>query len=139
MRRWSLTDSVRNVPDPARRRLLRSVFEPSPLTVVAEAVSAATEHETRLYVERLPEGWRWSLAHRGGSYPLLRITARFLQVDYHKILIGFRTLPDGISVLCADPSVVRYPEAAALIDFTSGSSPASVERRIVDVLGDVAL
>ncbi len=69
-------------PDPTRQRLLRSVFEASPLESVAEAVSAATEDERRIYVERIGSRWRWSLTHAGGSYPLLRVTARFLRVDH---------------------------------------------------------
>jgi hypothetical protein len=128
-------DDVNDHPDPTRLQLLQSVFEPSSLATVAEAVAAVTEHETQVYVERLSDGWRWSLAHRGGSYPLLRITARFLQVEHHKIIIGFRTLPDGFSVLCDDPKVVEQPEVAAIIDFDPESSPVSVERRIVDLLG----
>ena len=101
---------------------------------MAEAVSAATEHETQVYVERLSDGWRWSPAIRGGAYPLLRITARFLRVDHNRVMIGFRTLPNGFAVLCDDPKVVPTPEAAAVIDFEAGSSKAAVERRIAEVL-----
>lgn len=79
--------------------------------------------------------WRWSLAHRGGSYPLLRITARFLRVNYARIIIGFRTIADGYAVLCEDPKVLQRPEAAAVIDFEAHSSPATVERRILEVFG----
>ena len=42
-----MTDLVGDRPDEERRRLLRSVFVPSPLSMVAEAVSVATEHERR--------------------------------------------------------------------------------------------
>jgi hypothetical protein len=129
-----MSHPVSDSPDPARLQLLQSVFEPSALADVAEAVSAATEHETQIYVERLSDGWRWSPAIRGGAYPLLRITARFLRVDHNRIMIGFRTLPNGSAVLCDDPKVVRTPEVAAVIDFEAGSSPAAVERRIVEVL-----
>jgi hypothetical protein len=134
MRSVTVSDPVSARPVPARFQLLQSVFEPSSLAVVAEAVSVATDHERQIYVERLSDGWRWSLAHRGGSYPLLRITARFLQVDHHKIMIGFRTLPGGFSVLCDDPGAVRNAEGAAVINFAPGSSPAAVERRILDRL-----
>jgi hypothetical protein len=130
-----MSDHFGDRPDPERLLLLRSVFEPSPLPVVAEAVSAATEHETHLYVERLDNGWRWSLAHRGGSYPLLRISARFLNVSHNRIMVGFRTLPDGFAVLCEDPQLIRTPEAAAVITFAAGSSPAEVEQRILEILG----
>jgi hypothetical protein len=122
-------------PDPTRLRLLRSVFEPSPLATVADAVSVATEHETLIYVERLSDGWRWSLAHLGGSYPLLRITARFLRVEHHNIMIGFRTVLDGVAILCDDPEHVVLAEAAGVITFEPNSTPGTVERRIVDALG----
>jgi hypothetical protein len=56
-----------------------------------------SEYERIVYVERLGEAWRWSLAHQGGLYPLLRITARFLRVDYDRIAIGARAV-DGWSV-----------------------------------------
>jgi hypothetical protein len=113
----------------------RSVFVPSSLAAVADAVAVATEHETQIYVERLSDGWCWSLAHRGSGYPLLRITARFLQVNYHKIMIGFRTLDDGFSILCEDPNAFRTPDAAAVIEFEPDSTPAEVEQRIVERFG----
>ena len=78
------------VPDPERARLIRSVFEPSPLEDVARAISVATEKETQLYVERVGDLWRWSLVHGGGPYPLLRVTARFLKMDYTAIYIGYQ-------------------------------------------------
>jgi hypothetical protein len=71
-----------DAPEPERRGLLRSIFEPSSLDEVAEAVSVATEDEKRIYVERIGGRYRWSLTSAGGMYPLLRITARFLRVDY---------------------------------------------------------
>jgi hypothetical protein len=127
-----VSDPVNNVPDPTRLRLLQSVFGPSSLVTVAEAIAVATEHGTQIYVERLSGGWRWSLVHRGGSYPLLRITARFLRVDYQKIMIGFRTRPGGFSVLCDDPKVVQHPEVAAIMVFGPARPPAAIERRILD-------
>jgi hypothetical protein len=48
-------------------------------------------------------------------------------------------LPAGHSVLCEDPQAFRVPEGGAVIDFEPDSSAASVERRIVDVLGAQAL
>jgi hypothetical protein len=51
-------------PDPERKRLIRSVFNPSPLEEVAEAVSAATEVHSKIYVEMIADQFRWSLATR---------------------------------------------------------------------------
>jgi len=120
-----------NRPDPTRQRLLRSVFEASPLESVAEAVSAATEDERGIYVERIGNQWRWSLTHAGGSYPLLRITARFLGVDHSRIMIGFRTVADDVCVLCADPDEPVLADAWAVVDFDEPTSPRVAKERIV--------
>lgn len=133
-----MSDNSRRRPDPARQELLRSVFVSSPLAEVADAVSVATEHERHVYVERFDDGWRWSLAHRGSGYPLLRITARFLQVDHHRIMIGFRTLPNGWSILCEDPQHPRLPEAWAVIEFDQDTPAASVAARARALLGPEA-
>jgi hypothetical protein len=97
------------VPDAERAQLIRSVFEPSPLEDVALAMSVATEKEGQLYVERFGDLWRWSLVHGGGPYPLLRVTARFLKVDYTAILIGHRQIEGGLSVLTRDTEEVIQP------------------------------
>ena len=121
--------------DPLRQRLLRSVFEPSPLENVADAVSVATENERRVYVERAGSGWRWSLTHPGGSYPLLRTTARFLRVDHRRISVGFRTAADGVCVLCADPDEPLPADAWAIIDFDGATSSTVVKERILWAFG----
>ncbi len=93
----------------------------------------ATEWEKRVYVERVSdeyESWRWSLQHKGGPYPLLRITARFLKADYANILI-----------LCdrrVDASVLVQPDdphkaiSSAFVDFDGPTSPELVEIRILE-------
>ena len=108
-------------PNSERARLIRSVFEPSPIEAVAEAVSAAWDAAPALYVERLGDRYRWSLAHRGGSYPLLRVAARFLQMDYQTLMIGFRTVEDGYAVLARDPEHEPVPDAGR--DSCSCASP----------------
>jgi len=84
----------------ARVALIQSVRTWSTPEEVAKAIAVASETERHLYVERRGDAYRWSLAHKGGAYPLLRITARFLGVDYRSIFIGFRTLSNGYSVIC---------------------------------------
>jgi hypothetical protein len=130
-----MSDPVSDRPDPDRVRLLRSIFHPAPLPEVAEAVSVATEHEREVYVERIPDGWRWSLTHPGGGYPLLRITARFLGVDYHRVAVGFRTVKTGVCVLCDNPSQVTVPEAWAVLKFAGPTPAEEVEERILQRLG----
>jgi hypothetical protein len=126
-------------PDPERQRLYRSIFEPSCLEEVSEAVSAATEDEKRMYVERIAGGgWRWSLTHPGGPYPLLRISARFLRMDHHRLMVGCRSVADGVCIVCKDPANPEHPEAWAVIDFDGPTEPAGVRERIVQALGHAA-
>ena len=121
-------------PDPERKRLLRSVFEPSPLDAVAEAVSVASETETRVYVERVAGAFRWSLTHPGGHYPMLRITARFLRVDYHAIIVGCRTIAQGVWVLCGDPKTDKDPDGWAVLCFDAPTHQVEVRTRIESAL-----
>jgi hypothetical protein len=91
----------------------------SPLEEVALAVSVASESEHLIYVERRADLYRWSLASPGGGYPILRITARFLHVDYGRIFVGFRTLPGGMAIMCDDPNVVEVPDVWAILEPTT--------------------
>jgi hypothetical protein len=100
----------------ARRELIESNRTWSTLETVAEAVSVASQFERHLYVERRADLFRWGLIHRGGGYPLLRITARVLGVDHHRILVGFRSLPDGTALLCEDPDRMEEPDEWKVID-----------------------
>jgi hypothetical protein len=104
-----------DAPVPPRSQLIQSTRDWSSLQEVAIAVSVATEHETEVYVERLGERYRWSLVHRGGPYPLLRITARFLEVDYRTMSIGCRDVGDGYSALSDDPENEPTPDASAIL------------------------
>jgi hypothetical protein len=120
--------------DSERRRLLRSVYEPSSLDEVAEAVSVATEYEKHIYVERLDDSYRWSLTSPGGMYPLLRITARFLRIDYQGLVIGFRVVADGVFILAGDPDSDQKPDAWAIIEFDGPAEPVDVVERIMRAL-----
>jgi len=108
-----------------RVALIQSSRTWSALEVVAQAVSVASGTERRIYVERRADLYRWSLAHPGGGYPLLRVTARFLGVDYHRIYVGFRTLPDGTAIICEDPGGVEEPDGWSLLDLPAAVDPAA--------------
>jgi len=104
----------------ARVALIQSNRVWSVLGDVAEAVSVASETERCVYIERRSDLYRWSLAHSGGAYPLLRITARFLGIDYHRLYVGFRTLPDGTAILCDDPEGAKEPaDAWSLVELAA--------------------
>ena len=93
-------------------------------------MSVATEKETHLYVERFGDLWRWSLVHGGGPYPLLRVTARFLKVDYHAILIGHRQIDGRLSVFTRDPEKVIEPDSWAVVTFDGPATEATVTELI---------
>jgi hypothetical protein len=118
-----------------RVALIQSTRSWSPLETVADAVAVASTNRYLIYVERRSDLYRWSLAHPGGSYPLLRITARFLGVDYQRIAIGFRTLPDGTSIICKDPAAVEQPDQWALLDLPNAVSPEVAVQVIRDEIG----
>jgi hypothetical protein len=122
-------------PDPERVRLTRSIYAPSSLDAVAEAVAVATQVEKRIYVERTGDEYRWSLTHPGGPYPILRITARFLRVDYHAIVVGSRKVADGVCVIAGDPASDLAPDAWAVLYFDGPTEPSDVKRRILLALG----
>ena len=109
-------------------------FEPSPLHDVAAAISRATEHERRVYVERMETGWRWSLTHPGGSFPLLRIAARFLNVSHFGLVLGFRTVADQ-AILCEDPADPTLPLTWAFVTFVGPTDADEVEHVILRELG----
>lgn len=120
---------------PPRSQLFLSTCVWSPLEDVALAVSVATEDVSKLYVERLDQQYRWSLIHRGGPYPLLRITARFLEADYHSIFIGFDQIEDGYSALREDPELERPPSVSAILSFDGPTPEKEAERLIREALG----
>jgi hypothetical protein len=116
-------------PDPERERLCRSVFWPSPLDEVAEAISLATESFHDVYVERRGDQYRWSLATKGGPYPLLRITAKYFQVDYLSVIVGFRQVGDGWCVQIVDGTDTE-PDAWAVLRFDELTNPDRVALRV---------
>ena len=118
-----------------RVALIQSTRTWSPLEEVALAVSVASESEHLIYVERRSGLYRWSLAHPGGGYPILRVTARFLHVGHARIVVGFRTLPNGISIMCDNPSVVEEPDSWEVLDPTTPVSTAQAVELITGAVG----
>jgi hypothetical protein len=115
---------------PSRAQLLRSTFAWSSIEEVALAVSVASEDQSEVYVERLGDLYRWSLVHRGGPYPLLRTAARFLQLDYRSLFIGFRAVADGYSALSADAEAEPIPDASFVLTLDGATAPEMVMSRM---------
>jgi hypothetical protein len=124
-----------SLPDPARQDLLRSAFVSSSFDSVVEAVSVASQQCRMLYVDRDSDGWRWSPATRGGGYPLLRITARFLRCDHYRIIVGFRTMENGVCVLMGERDERRVDLVWAVLEVDGPMSSEIAAERIREVLG----
>lgn len=122
-------------PAPELAGLSRSIFEPSALEEVAEAVFVASERESEVYVERFDDRYRWSLVHKGGAYPLLRITARFLQMDYHALAVGYRTVAEDYTALAEYPEDEPVPDASAVIALEWATLPPDAAARIRAAVG----
>jgi len=90
--------------------------------------------EKLLYIERLDSRYRWSLVAKS-SYPLLRITARFLKVDHHRIFVGFRTLEDEYRLLWDEKADATPPDAWTLVGFDRPTSADEITRRVWAILG----
>lgn len=125
-------------PDEQHAELARSIMETMPLRKVAAAISAATEHERCVYVERMSRGWRWSLVHAGGPYPLLRVTARFLRMDYHRLVIPTRALSDGNTIVWKSTNRPSKSQEWALVNFDSPATPREVEAKIHETFDALA-
>jgi len=134
MRRQRVSNNSSNRLHGDRVRFLRSVFEVSALDDVADAVAVATRYERRVYVERVDGGYRWSLTHEGGPYPLLRSAARFLGVDYRNLVVSVGCVSPGISILRRDPEEPVRCDRWAVVEFDGPTLPAAARKKIVDAL-----
>ncbi len=123
---------------PARLRFLEYSWRWSDIRDVAAAAAAAAEGPVHIYVERRGDRYRWSLAHPGGSYPLIRVTARFLEVDYHRIMVPFRTTADGFAIWCKDPDHPEEPDAWAVLRIEDRPSVDELVTRIMVALGGLS-
>ncbi len=56
------------------------------------------------------------------------------RIDYDQIVIGFRSVADGVFILCADPEEPSHTDAWAVIDFDAPTAAPVVHERIVHVL-----
>ena len=121
--------------DARRRKLARTMAEPSQLDDVIEAIAAfAKVSNCKVQVEQYGsplKKFRWAIVHGGGPYPLLREVARFLEVDHHSIIVEAKAV-DGQSVV-APMRPIRRPTRRAMI--TPSSDKAVVADRILTAFG----
>jgi hypothetical protein len=107
---------------------------------LAEALVLASEHSCRVLLS-VTRDYRfgWALTHQGGPYPLLRITARFLGVDYRSMVLPARSV-EGTSAV-GDPDAERSDETAdtQLVHLAEPLDTAAARRLIVATFGIEAI
>jgi hypothetical protein len=125
------------------------------LGVVADQIASATYaiDAPLIYVERRGTSFRWSPAHRGGPYPLLRTTAKMLGVDYRLLTLSCKLAPggevdemgfgpdgfwQGVCVIAADHSVEPTPpDACAVLTFVRPAPIALVLDMLLTIDADL--
>ncbi len=123
---------ARTSPSEEGRGLWRSVGRVSSLAEVCEAISAASTRGDAVHVERWASGWRWSPAHRGGPYPLLRIVARLLEIPHHGIPMPYKTNPQRCAFV--PPNRRSRPLATATLTPEGPLDAGEARRRILAAL-----
>jgi hypothetical protein len=110
--------------------LLETAFAFSPVETVSEALVAAVEIDPQILVERQGKRYRWSFATKDGAFALLDKAAKFLGIDQSHLLVGFRTLDDGMCVLHDDRVGFEPSDDSALITFRVPSSQSEIAEQI---------
>ena len=115
------------------------------LAVISQEVSRASAVTPLHYVERRADVYRWSPAHRGGPYPLLRVTAKLLGVDHRELVLPFRGLPktapgfgadgfwDGLCIVAASEHATP-PDAWTVLELEQPVTQASIQKRLAAAL-----
>lgn len=99
----------------SRDRLAQTLVRASTIRHVAEQIALFGAPRFRsAYVERRGDGYRWSIAHRGGPYPLLRELALLVDVPHTALVMAFTTL-EGWAIVRA-PDLDGEPDSWAMIE-----------------------
>ena len=120
-----------------------SITRGTSLAVIAAEVSRASSVTPLHYVERRADLYRWSAAHRGGPYPLMRTVAKIQGIDHHGLVLPFRGVPkstagfdpdgfwDGLCIVAAsEPEQATPPDAWTVLDLDEPTTPAEVRQRL---------
>ncbi len=104
----------------------------SPLGDVAVAIEGAVaSFELCVWVGRRGAEFRWSPATRGGPYPLLRMVARYLELDHYRLAVTGVEALDGWTIVEGDES----PDAEAIVVVPGGASIGEIEQLLAGRLG----
>lgn len=122
-------------PDPERWAVLRSAGLPLPLDAVAEAVAQVSNGRRHLYVERRGDRFAWSVAHRGGPYPLMREVAAYVGLPDGSLAVSAQGLGDWSVLIGPNGDDDRPPpDVWAVITLPASVGAAEANRAILDAL-----
>ncbi len=88
--------------------------------------------ELCVWVGRRGAEFRWSPATRGGPYPLLRMVARYLELDHYSLAVKGVEALDGWTIVEGDES----PDAEAIVVVPRGASIGEIEQLLAERLGE---
>ncbi len=99
-----------------------SITHGASLAVIAmqSADASATHRSTTSSVAATL--YRWSPAHRGGPYPLLRTVAKLLDLNHHAVVLPFET-HDGFCVVSRGQGEATG-EAWTVLEFDQPATPS---------------
>lgn len=118
--------------DEARRNKLASTMtRATALAEVIEAIASLGAAPLNVYVERRGPLYRWSIAHQGGPYPLLREVARSLDIPHSSLLIHCTAVDEWTIV--APGTEMGPPDAWMVI--ASGADRDALKTRVEGELG----
>ena len=124
-----------------------SITRGSSLAVIAQDLSRASSVTPLHYVERRADVYRWSPAHRGGPYPLLRTVAKALGINHYGLVLPCRGVPkstagfgadgfwDGLCIVGA-PDQPTAPDAWTVLDLDQPATPTKIQARLKAALNN---
>jgi hypothetical protein len=98
------------------------------LEEVVAALRTAASHYWRFYVERRPQGWRWSFVTpaMNGLGRLLGGVGGYLDVEWTRLVVPFRSIWSAGLVVWPDPADSAPPLNARVIDLPMDPSPVTI-------------
>lgn len=100
--------------------------------VVREIARLGDRSSVGIYVERRGTRFRWSIAVRGGPYPLLREVARLLRVPHTSLVVPCRSV-DGRCIVAPARDLGTPIDAYGFVD--TASDVVTVWDRVIRACG----
>jgi hypothetical protein len=107
---------------------------------LAEALVLASEHRCMLLLSVTPSRrFGWTFTHVAGPFQLSRITARFLGVDHHSMVLPAQSSEGALAGEDPERDRSERPAVTQLVDVVEPLDAAAARRLIVATFGSEAL